>query len=156
MPTLTWPSIGCGGGHRILRQLFEFRAAVEPLVAARAAERIGPVELAMLDRLHEEEMEWPSVSRGRFRAIDVAIHKAIAAACRNQYLIDAVRDIRVWLAPGLDLLDPSRDIRNESVERHGQLIAVCMLATEPAPMLPCVLTSTSRPAPSRQFSKHEQ
>ncbi|HXY43726.1 MAG TPA: FCD domain-containing protein [Acidimicrobiales bacterium] len=106
-----------------LRQLFEFRAAVEPLVAALAAERIEPVELAMLDRLHEEELAWPSVPRGRFRAIDVAIHKAIAAACRNQYLIDAVRDIRVWLAPGLDLLDPSIDRRNESVESHGQLIA---------------------------------
>ena len=77
----------------------------------------------MLDRLHEEELLWPSVPRGRFRAIDVAIHKAIAAACRNQYLIDAVRDIRVWLAPGLDLLDPSVDRRNDSVECHGRLIA---------------------------------
>jgi DNA-binding FadR family transcriptional regulator len=106
-----------------LRRLFEFRSAVEPLVAALAAERIEPVELAMLDRLHEEERHWPSVPRGRFRAIDVAIHKAIAAACRNQYLIDAVRDIRVWLAPGLDLLDPSVDRRNDSVECHGRLIA---------------------------------
>jgi GntR family transcriptional regulator, transcriptional repressor for pyruvate dehydrogenase complex len=114
-----------------LRQLFEFRAAVEPLVASLAAVRIEPVELAMLDRLHEEERHWPSVPRGRFRAIDVAIHKAIAAACRNQYLIDAVRDIRVWLAPGLDLLDPSVDRRNDSVECHGRLIA-CLRAGDGA------------------------
>jgi GntR family transcriptional repressor for pyruvate dehydrogenase complex len=105
-----------------LAQLFEYRAAVEPLAASLAASRIDESELLRLDRLHEEEMLKPPVSRGRFRAIDVTIHRIIAGACRNGYLTAAVKDIRVWLAPGLDLLGPSPYRRQESVDCHGELI----------------------------------
>jgi GntR family transcriptional repressor for pyruvate dehydrogenase complex len=105
-----------------LRQLFEYRTAVEPLVAALAAERIDQSELSRLRLLHEEELQEPSVLRGRFRAIDVAIHQIIAEASRNAYLVDAVQDIRVKLAPGLDLLEPSNERRIQSIECHGELI----------------------------------
>ena len=106
-----------------LRQLFEYRTAVEPLVAALAAERISESELSRLRLLHEEELREPRVERDRFRAIDVALHQIIAKASRNAYLIDAVQDIRVKLAPGLDLLtSPTVDRRRQSVESHGQLI----------------------------------
>jgi len=105
-----------------LSQLFEYRAAVEPLAASLAASRIEESELSRLDRLHDEELRKPSVARGRFRAIDVAIHRIVAGACRNDYLIAAVREIRVSLAPGLDLLGPSAHRRQESVDCHGELI----------------------------------
>lgn len=105
-----------------LRQLFEYRTAVEPLVAALAAERINQSELTRLDLLHAEELQEPSVVRDRFRAIDVAIHQIIAGASRNTYLVDAVQDIRVKLAPGLDLLKPTSHRRTQSIECHGQLI----------------------------------
>jgi DNA-binding FadR family transcriptional regulator len=105
-----------------LRQLFEYRTAVEPLVAALAAERIGESELSRLRLLHEEELREPRVKRDRFRAIDVALHQIIAKASRNDYLIEAVQDIRVKLAPGLDLLKSTNDRRRQSVECHGQLI----------------------------------
>ena len=105
-----------------LRELFEYRTAVEPLVAALAAERINESELSRLNLLHKEELQEPSVIRGRFRAIDVAIHQIIAEASRNAYLVDAVQDIRVKLAPGLDLLEPSNDRRIQSIECHGKLI----------------------------------
>jgi DNA-binding FadR family transcriptional regulator len=104
------------------RQLFEYRAAIEPLTAELAAERIGPTELARLDRLHEIEMQQPSIDRNRFRAVDVSLHQIVAGACRNDYLIVAVKDIRVWLASGLDLLDRSAERRQESVDSHGRLI----------------------------------
>jgi DNA-binding GntR family transcriptional regulator len=35
----------------------------------------------------------------------------------------AVRDIRVWLAPALDLLDSSPVRRQKSLDSHGALIA---------------------------------
>jgi DNA-binding transcriptional regulator YhcF (GntR family) len=50
------------------RQLFEYRAAIEPLTAELAAERIGPTELARLDRLHEIEMQQPSIATGSARS----------------------------------------------------------------------------------------
>jgi DNA-binding transcriptional regulator YhcF (GntR family) len=49
-----------------LRQLFEYRTAVEPLVAALAAERISQDELSRLDALHAEELQEPSVARTGF------------------------------------------------------------------------------------------
>jgi len=105
-----------------LRELFEYRTVVEPFIAALAAERISESELSRLDQLHQEELQEPSVVRGRFRAIDVAIHQIVAEASRNAYLVDAVQDIRVKLAPGLDLLAPSNERRIQSIESHGKLI----------------------------------
>jgi GntR family transcriptional regulator, transcriptional repressor for pyruvate dehydrogenase complex len=104
------------------RQLFEYRAAIEPLAAELAAERITPTELARLDRLHELELQDPPIGRDRFRAIDVSFHQVVASACRNDYLIVAVKDIRVWIAPGLDLLDRSPQRKQESLDSHGELI----------------------------------
>ncbi|HUZ55312.1 MAG TPA: FCD domain-containing protein [Streptosporangiaceae bacterium] len=104
------------------RHLFEYRAAVEPLAAELAAERIGPTELARLNRLHELELQKPPIGRHRFRAIDVSVHQLVASACRNDYLIVAVRDIRAWMAPALDLLDSSVVRRQESLDSHGRLI----------------------------------
>lgn len=105
------------------RHLFEYRAAIEPLAAELAAERIGPTELARLDRLHEFELSKPPVGRNRLRATDVSVHQLVASACRNDYLIVAVRDIRVWMAPALDLLDSSVVRRRKSLDSHGRLIA---------------------------------
>lgn len=104
------------------RHLFEYRAAVEPIAAELAAERIGPTELTRLERLHELELQEPPLGRNRFRAIDVSFHQLLASASRNDYLIVAVRDIRVWMAPALDLLDTSPLRRQKSLDSHGQLI----------------------------------
>jgi GntR family transcriptional regulator, transcriptional repressor for pyruvate dehydrogenase complex len=105
------------------RQLLEYRAAVEPLAAELAAERIGPTELTRLERLHELELARPPIGRHRFRAVDVSFHHLLASASRNDYLVVAVRDIRVWLAPALDLLDSSPLRRQHSLDSHGALIA---------------------------------
>ena len=52
----------------------------------------------------------------------MSLHQIVASACRNDYLIVAVRDIRVWMAPALDLLDSSPVRRQESLDSHGLLI----------------------------------
>lgn len=113
------------------RHLFEYRAAIEPLAAELAAERITPTELTRLDRLHEIELGDPPIGRNRFRAVDVSLHQIVASACRNDYLIMAVRDIRVWMAPGLDLLDSSPVRRQKSLDSHSQLIS-CLRAGDRA------------------------
>ena len=113
------------------RQLLEYRAAVEPLAAELAAERIGATELARLERLHELELSRPPIGRNRFRAVDVSFHHVLASASRNDYLVVAVRDIRVWLAPALDLLDSSPVRRQHSLDSHGALIA-CLRAGDRA------------------------
>jgi GntR family transcriptional repressor for pyruvate dehydrogenase complex len=105
-----------------LADLFEYRRAIEPVVAGLAAERIGERELARLERLHAQETQDPPIDRNRVRAIDVAFHKIIVVATRNEYLIAAVKDIRIWIAPGLDLLDASRARGKQSVDSHGRLI----------------------------------
>jgi DNA-binding FadR family transcriptional regulator len=105
-----------------LRQLFEYRRAIEPAVAALAAARIGDDELAQLHELHAAET--PDIARDRRRALDVAFHEVVAAASRNDLLVDAVRDIRVRLAPGLDLIQgPWPERRAESRGGHERLIA---------------------------------
>ena len=55
----------------------------------------------------------------------------MASACRNDYLIVAVKDIRVWIAPGLDLLDRSPQRKQESLDSHGELIR-CLRAHDRA------------------------
>jgi DNA-binding FadR family transcriptional regulator len=105
-----------------LRQLFEFRRAIEPATAALAAERIRDAELAQLRDLHAAET--PDIARDRRRALDVAFHEVVAAASRNDLLFDAVRDIRVRLAPGLDLIQgPWPERRSESRSGHERLMA---------------------------------
>jgi len=109
------------GAHE-LGQLFEFRRAVEPATAALAAGRIEPGELDRLRALHAAET--PDTSRDQRRALDVAFHEVIAGASRNELLFAAVREIRVRLAPGLDLIQgpwPAR--RAESRGGHDRLVA---------------------------------
>jgi DNA-binding FadR family transcriptional regulator len=104
-----------------LRQLFEYRRAVEPAAAALAAARIGEDELERLRELHAAET--PDIARDRRRALDVAFHEVIASASRNDLLFGAVRDIRVRLAPGLDLIQgPWPERRAESRAGHEHLL----------------------------------
>jgi len=108
-----------------LAELLEYRRAVEPVASGLAATRIGERELGRLERLHAQETKQPPIDRSRMRAVDVAFHKIIVSATGNEYLIAAVKDIRIWIAPGLDLLDPSPERGRKSIECHGRLIQ-CM------------------------------
>jgi DNA-binding FadR family transcriptional regulator len=103
-----------------LRQLFEYRAAVEPLAAALAAERITGADLTRLEQLRQaEEVE---ESRPRRRALDVEFHEVIAAASKNELVFNAVREIRIGLATGLDLIQGSPPRRRESYGEHIAIV----------------------------------
>jgi len=105
-----------------LRQLFEFRGVIEPMAAAMAAERIDDAELGRLRGLREREQGELGLTRAQFRAIDVEIHEIIAAASRNEYIFQAVREIRLRLAPGLDVIGRTLTRRRESQAGHAELL----------------------------------
>jgi GntR family transcriptional repressor for pyruvate dehydrogenase complex len=106
-----------------LRQICEYREIVEPLGAGMAAERIRPEELEHLQHLHHRETTEIELMRAQLRAIDVELHEVIAAASRNRLVFQAVHDIRVQLAPGLDLLGRTLTRRRESQSGHSELLA---------------------------------
>ncbi len=104
-----------------LRQLFEYRAVIEPVAAAMAAERIDDSELARVLALHKRERE-VDLTREQARAIDVELHEIIAAGSKNQYIFNAVHEIRLRLAAGLDVTGRSVTRRHESQTGHADLI----------------------------------
>lgn len=104
-----------------LRQLLEYRAAVEPVFTAVAAERSTPEAVARLRELHRQECD-PELPRAQFRAIDVAFHETVVGLGRNQMSLTVLTEIRVGLAPALDLLGPSAERRQESRDGHAELI----------------------------------
>lgn len=79
--------------RRFLRDVednFDFRLAVEPVAASRAAERASARERAAFLRLAAAK----ATSLRRFRALDSRFHLAIAEASRNEPLLEAIRESR--------------------------------------------------------------
>ena len=113
-----------------LRQLFEYRAAIEPSAAALAAERITGGELDRLRGLVAAEAGEPR--RFQRRALDVEFHQAIADASRNELMSNAVREIRVQLALGLDLIPWSQPRRDESHAEHLAIVKALAAANASA------------------------
>jgi GntR family transcriptional regulator, transcriptional repressor for pyruvate dehydrogenase complex len=103
-----------------LRQLFEYRAAIEPLAAALAAERITDPDIFQLRRLLQEQEN--EESRPRRRALDVEFHEVIATAARNEFVFNAVREIRIGLATGLDIIQGSPARVRESFAEHVEIL----------------------------------
>jgi DNA-binding FadR family transcriptional regulator len=113
-----------------LRQLFEYRAAIEPSAAALAADRITGGEVDRLKGLVADE----AAEQGRFprRDLDVMFHQAIADASRNDLMSSAVREIRVQLALGLDLIPWSPRRRDESHREHVAIVRALAAANASA------------------------
>lgn len=109
-----------------LVELLEYRLLVEPQAAELAATRISDHELDRLKALHHRQMTDPGLSRPEARAIDVEMHDIIANASGNRHLARAVRDIRVQLTVGLDLIEHTLTRARKSRTGHAQIIAALM------------------------------
>ena len=103
-----------------MRQLFEYRSVVEPFACALAAERITPSELERLGALVSAEADEPI--RAKRRALDEELHQIIADSARNEYFSQAVREIRIQLALGLDLIQSSPRRNKESHQEHLRIL----------------------------------
>ena len=113
-----------------LRSLFEYRAAIEPSAAALAADRITGGEVDRLRGLLMAEADEPR--RFQRRALDVEFHQAIADASRNDLISNAVHEIRVQLALGLDLIPWSVPRRDESHREHVAIVKALATANASA------------------------
>jgi len=103
-----------------LREVFEYRALIEPEAAAYAAKRMTDVELACLHDVIVRSEE-PDLPRELFRAYDVKIHLAIARGAGNSYIEQAVRKIRTEINPALDLMPYDEETRQRNSETHRKL-----------------------------------
>ena len=93
--------IGAESANEVLEAL-EARAAVEPNIAAFAAQRATPAQIAQMDKLLRQSRR---VADQRFRRefmdLDRLFHAAVAEAAGNQMLADAQRPLqersaRIW------------------------------------------------------------
>lgn len=96
----------------------EFRLAIEPLAAARAAERRTEAVLRQLRRSMEELKETRSV--GPFRRADTTFHLALARAADCPPLLRAVEDARIAMFEPIDALDP-KILVPTAIRAHGAI-----------------------------------
>jgi GntR family transcriptional repressor for pyruvate dehydrogenase complex len=101
----------------------EFRQAVEPHAARLAAERVRADDLEKLDALLASEADSTMMSRQQLLALDTAFHQAVAAAARSPRLAEAVREVRLGIAPGMDLFGFSVQRRKRSSSDHADIVA---------------------------------
>jgi GntR family transcriptional repressor for pyruvate dehydrogenase complex len=85
-----------------VEELTEARRVVEGEVAALAAERATPEQLADL-REALERMEAAAADPHTYPEADVEFHLTIGAAAANRYLLQAMRDIRSLLRKDMEL-----------------------------------------------------
>jgi GntR family transcriptional repressor for pyruvate dehydrogenase complex len=98
----------------------EFRFAIEPLAAARAAERRTPATLRQLRRSIEDMQAAENV--GPFRRADTTFHLGLARAADCPPLFRAVEDARIEMFEPIDALDPEILIAT-AIKAHGAILA---------------------------------
>jgi GntR family transcriptional repressor for pyruvate dehydrogenase complex len=116
-------------GAPLLRQeveeLTEARRVIEVQLAALAAERATPAQVAALQRA-TERMEAAAANPYEYPEADVDFHLALAEAAGNRYLLQAMVDIRALLRHDMELgaeaaIRRFGDLR-PSVESHRRLL----------------------------------
>jgi DNA-binding FadR family transcriptional regulator len=119
-----------GGSTRVLREVMDLRAAVEPPIAERAASRGTPDQVSELSGLVDQAMgEFRGgVARERYIELDVAFHTCLARMTQNAMLERLLAVTHEWMAPSRSTeLASDRRIRSslrahrailEAVQRH--------------------------------------
>ena len=102
-----------------LKELLEFRSIIEPEAAGLAAEKISDQELRDLRRILDNSLQ--ECTREQYRSLDVKFHLLIAHAARNSFIENAVRQIRMKINLGLDLLPFDDNVKSSSNRVHEQL-----------------------------------
>ena len=106
-------------GADVLRDAFEMRHLLEPPIAALAAQRATPEEVARLREILEDQQR--QIDRGDTGVeSDTAFHFALAAATHNAALIKVVSAVEDVLqhSRGQSLEEPGRRQRSLASHRH--------------------------------------
>lgn len=106
---------------REFEQLFDFRSLVEGLIAHTAARRRTGDEANQIAAALAAYRGAGS-DRGASDAADRALHRAIAAAAHNRYLLDLSARLRHAATLGFRAEAYSPEIRQRAIGEHGQLV----------------------------------
>lgn len=120
--------------ERLLAEVMDLRAVVEPPLAERAALRADVSGLAALDRVlaaAEEELGRPEPSAPRLVALDLEFHTTVATLAQNAMLVELIDVVNEWTAPSRDetLQSLERMLRSHRAHRR---IADAIRAGDPA------------------------
>lgn len=119
-----------GGSARVLREVMDLRAAVEPPIAERAASRGTSDQVDELRQLVAQATQEhrDGVARERYIELDVAFHACLARMTQNAMLERLLAVTHEWMTPSRSTaLASERRIRSslsahrtilEAVERH--------------------------------------
>lgn len=119
-----WQLGDMGSVVRLLHEVMDLRAAVEPPVAARAAVRATASDLQHLSRLladAEGELagcRWPDVVR-----LDSDFHIALAKAAHNPLLTELLQTTNQWVEPSRNAAYQSTERFVASLQAHGRILA---------------------------------
>jgi DNA-binding FadR family transcriptional regulator len=95
-------TVGPPLGRREVEELIEAREVIELQLAAFAAERATPEDVADLRRA-VERMELAADDPAEYPDADVEFHLTLARAAGNRYLLQALKDIRSLLKQDMEL-----------------------------------------------------
>jgi DNA-binding FadR family transcriptional regulator len=107
-------------GWEQLEGLFDFRALVEPLIARTAAVRRSPPDSERIRDALDAYRNAGDDREASSRA-DGALHRAIAGAAHNPYLVDLSDRIRLQVSLGFRAEPYSPAIRQRAIVEHGEL-----------------------------------
>ncbi|HKX18142.1 MAG TPA: FadR/GntR family transcriptional regulator [bacterium] len=105
-----------------LVDLVEARILVEPHVAAIAAQRATPDDLAAMERAIAAAREARASGDRYFIPNSVAFHLALAEAARNPVLLFAVNSFRALFHEALSALLPADDMAERAIADHQKIL----------------------------------
>lgn len=105
-----------------LTDLVEARILVEPHVAAMAADRATPDDLAAMERAIAAAREARASGDRYFIPTSVTFHLALAEAARNPVLLFAVNSFRALFHEALSALLPADDMAERAIADHQKIL----------------------------------
>jgi GntR family transcriptional repressor for pyruvate dehydrogenase complex len=105
---------------RELRAILDFREAIEPPIAARAAQRATPADIRNLTQIIDEMITAPS--RSDFAVMDRRFHHTVARATHNPLLGRVVEVTAEWMASIRTEVHQSPRRRRASLAGHKAIV----------------------------------
>lgn len=101
--------------------LFDFRTLIERLVASTAALRRTDDDIAIITAALDDYRN-AGGSREASRAADEALHRAIAAATHNTYLLELSVELRIKVSLGFQAEPYTPALRERALQQHPALV----------------------------------
>lgn len=101
--------------------LFDFRTLIERLVASTAAQRRTDEDIIAINAALEAYRN-AGDSREASRAADEALHRAIAAATHNTYLLELSVELRIKVSLGFQAEPYTPALRERAIEQHPAIV----------------------------------